>query len=157
MFPNNLTYPEAVLVVDDDPFLLQCACATLRRAGFYVFSASCPGDAFDIESVYPGEIRLLLSDVMMPDMTGPELAAELTARRREMRVLLMSACDARNRPRLEPGWRFLPKPFAPEVLVDAVSDALAAEGRDAPASLEFATLRHSGNLARTEPSGGLHV
>ena len=58
---RNVTYPAAVLVVDDEPVLLEYAVAALRRAGFFVFSASCPADAIDIESVYPGEIGLLLS------------------------------------------------------------------------------------------------
>jgi DNA-binding NtrC family response regulator len=144
-------------VVDDDPFFLQYAGAILRDAGFYVLSASSPGDAIEIESIYPGAIRLLLSDVMMPGMTGPDLAAALTARRRGLRVVLMSACDAFHRPLLRPGWRFVPKPFGSEALAGAVSDALFAEGSDAPAAVEPATRR---NLLRIAPTGapeGLRV
>lgn len=125
-------YPSAILVVDDDPSVVQYAGAILRNAGFYVLSACSPGDAIEIESVYPGAIRLLLSDVAMPGMNGPDLAAALTARR-GMRVLLMSACDAFHRPLLQPGWRFIQKPFGPEALTGMVRDALFMEGFDASA------------------------
>jgi DNA-binding response OmpR family regulator len=131
MSQRDATYPAAVLVVDDDPFFLQYAGAILRSAGFYVLSAGAPGDAMEIESIYPGTIRLLLSDVMMPDMSGPDLAATLTGRRPGMRVLLMSACEACDWPSLQPGWRFLPKPFGPEALAAAVSDVLSVEASDA--------------------------
>jgi DNA-binding NtrC family response regulator len=126
---RSATYPAAVLVVDDDPFVLQCMGAILRDAGFFALSASTPGGAIEIESVYPGTIRLLLSDVEMPEMTGPDLAAALTARRPGMRVLLMSACGALQKPLLRPGWRFIQKPFGPVVLVGAVSDALSVDSR----------------------------
>jgi DNA-binding NtrC family response regulator len=157
MSPHNATYPAAVLVVDDDPVFLQYVGAILRNAGFYVLSASSPGDAIEIESIYPGAVRLLLSDVMMPDMTGPDLAATLTARRRGLRVLLMSACDAFHMPLLRPGWRFVQKPFGPEALASMVSDALSVEGSDAPAVFESATRRNRLGITATEPSGGLHV
>jgi len=157
MARREATYPEAVLVVDDDPVFLQYAGAILRNAGFYVLSACSPGDAIEIESIYPGTIRLLLSDVVMPDMTGPDLAAALTPRRRGMRVLLMSACDAFHKPSLQPGWRFLQKPFGPEALAGAVSDALSLEGFDAPAFFESVTRCNLSSIAATEPSGGLHV
>jgi DNA-binding NtrC family response regulator len=126
---RTATYPAAVLVVDDDPFLLQCVGAILRDTGYFVLSASSPADAIEIESVYPGRIRLLLSDVEMPDMTGPDLAATLTARRPGMRVLLMSACGALRKPLFQPGWRFIQKPFGPAVLAGAVSDALSVDSR----------------------------
>ncbi len=153
---RSATYPAAVLVVDDDPFLLQCVGVILRNAGFFVLSASTPGGAIEIESVYPGTIRLLLSDVEMPEMTGPDLAAALTARRPEMRVLLMSACGALRKPLLQPGWRFIQKPFAPEDLTSAVSDALSVDGSDAPAGSlpvnNTTGVTARGNLHSSSPS-----
>jgi DNA-binding NtrC family response regulator len=157
MARREATYPEAVLAVDDDPVFLQYAGAILRNAGFYVLSADSPDEAMEIESIYPGTIRLLLSDVMMPGMSGPDLAAALTARRLGMRVLLMSACDAFHRRSLQPGWRFLQKPFGPEVLAGAVSDALSVEGLEAPAVFESVTRRNLLSVPAAEPSGGLHV
>jgi two-component system cell cycle sensor histidine kinase/response regulator CckA len=159
MFRRDTTYPEAVLVVDDDPFFLQYAGGILRSSGYYVLSAGSPGDAMEIESIYPGEIRLLLSDVMMPDMTGPDLAAALAGRRHRMKVLLMSACDAFHRPSLQPGWRFLHKPFGPEALAETVNSVLSVEGSDVPAEFESAGASR-GNLASissAEHSRGLHV
>ena len=116
---------ETILLVDDDSGVRRAARTILGRAGYRVLEAQTVGDAILLGEQHPDSIHLLLTDVVMPLMSGPELAARLLALRPAMRVLLVSgyagdelahhgAVDA----------AFLQKPFTPESLIHAVRDAL---------------------------------
>jgi len=78
-------------VVDDDPEVLALARDILGMEGFAVLEASGGEDALRVAKEHAGPIHLLLTDVMMPGMNGPELAHRLRATGRETKVLFMSA------------------------------------------------------------------
>ena len=113
-----------ILVVDDEPLVLEFVSTVLLRAGYAVISAVRPGDALAlIESPEP-RIDLLLSDVRMPGMTGPELARKAAAARPGLLVAFMSG-DCAALPAQFAGCTILRKPFQPPVLLQSVRASLA--------------------------------
>ena len=111
--------PATILLADDDPYVRKVLSAYLERAGFVVLSATNGEQALEIARSFEGAIRILVSDVTMPGMHGTELARTLTRERPDVKVLLISAAIMAPEA-LEPGWQFLPKPFAPQILLDKV-------------------------------------
>jgi signal transduction histidine kinase len=111
-----------VLVVDDDDDLRRMVERMLRRAGYTVVVAASGGDALAHARAYPGQIDLLLTDLVMPGMTGQELHRELVAERPRVQVVFMSGYHpgAPIDPR-----RFVAKPFDRDTLLAAVAEALA--------------------------------
>ena len=101
----------------------------LERAGFCVLVAGNAAQALQVESVTPGPIDLLLSDVMMPDMAGPVVANLLKKLRPEMRVMLMSGYPDGDMLLLNYGWHFIEKPFLPAKLVERVNHILHTQDR----------------------------
>lgn len=122
--------PETILVVEDNAAILKLVQVILEEAGFTVLAASSAKGAMGIEAEFGGTIHLLLSDVMMPDMCGPDLAEVLKRRRPEMRVMLMSGYADGAMLVLNHGWRFIEKPFLPTALVGGVAEVLHTEVRD---------------------------
>jgi CheY-like chemotaxis protein len=82
---------ELVLVVDDDPAVLRMAAKVLRRGGYEVLEAAGGREALAIADEHGDRIRLLLTDVVMPEMGGREVGEALHARHPAIRVLFMSA------------------------------------------------------------------
>src|SRR3984893_18043710 len=82
--------PQTVLLVEDHAEIRRLVQHTLEEGGFEVLVADDAAEALQIEGQFPRVIHLLLSDVMMPGMSGPELAKKLKQLRPEMRVMLMS-------------------------------------------------------------------
>jgi two-component system cell cycle sensor histidine kinase/response regulator CckA len=118
---------ETLLLVEDDPALRAVTREVLEGAGYRVHVASRAEEALAVSEAHPAVIDLLLSDVVMPGRSGPELAAELLARRPGLRVLYTSGytSDAIARHGLqEAGVRLLQKPFSPSDLLRAVREAL---------------------------------
>jgi PAS domain S-box-containing protein len=118
---------ETILVVEDTAPVRALATEVLRRYGYRVLEAPGASQAMLLAERHPGPIHLLLTDVAMPEASGPQLAARLLERRSEIRVLYMSGYmeDAIARDGvLEPGVRFLQKPFAPEALARRVRGVL---------------------------------
>ncbi|MBI1951731.1 MAG: PAS domain S-box protein [Acidobacteria bacterium] len=118
---------ETVLVVEDEQVVRDLACDILRLSGYLVLSASSCGEARKLSAAHAGPIHLLLADVVMPHMSGPELAGCLTASRPEMKILFMSgyAREAMvHRGVLPPDSPFLQKPFAPDALSRRVREIL---------------------------------
>lgn len=125
---------EKVLVVDDDPRVLQFVAATLERAGYRVHAVGCAEEAIErYNSARSDPFRLVLSDVLMPEVNGVDLARRLRGIDPDVRVLFMSGHVGPDFPRQElEGWQFelLPKPFRVEGLLRAVRGALdRAPGR----------------------------
>ena len=81
---------ETILVVEDEDQVRDVACGILKRLGYTVLVAAAPSEASAICANHPAPIHLLLSDVVMPEMSGPELARRLKQVRPDMKVLCMS-------------------------------------------------------------------
>jgi DNA-binding NtrC family response regulator len=115
---------ETILVVEDHPVVLEVVREILERAGFCVLTAGNGAQAIETERNAEETIHLLLSDVMMPDMSGPVVAQLLKRRRRDMRVILMSGYADGRMLLLNHGWHFIEKPFLPAALVKMVNEVL---------------------------------
>ena len=105
---------ETILLVDDEPQVRGFVRRALEEYGYRVLETAAVDDALEIGSSYPGRIHLLLTDVVLPDMSGPQLAARLAPLRPEMRILYMTgyADDAIvHRGVLAAGQALLVKPF----------------------------------------------
>ncbi len=119
---------ETVLVVEDEAGVRELACQFLRVKGYDVLEAEGGFQALEIAHRHPGTIHLLLSDMVMPKMSGGELAAQLRAVRPEMRIAFMSGYSEFSRGDLGKGFPEAPvlqKPFSPASLVEIVREALA--------------------------------
>ena len=116
-----------ILIVEDDPGIRELATKVLSRHGYQVLSA-CGGDeARDICERHGGAIDVLLSDVVMPGMSGPVVAAMLMKIRPSMKVIFMSGYtdDAVVRHGvMERDVPFLQKPFTPELLANKILEVL---------------------------------
>jgi two-component system cell cycle sensor histidine kinase/response regulator CckA len=121
--------PETILVVDDTPIVLAGVSLVLKNAGFTVLSASSPEEAIRISSDFAGTIHLLLTDVMMPGMSGPDLAKKLVEQRTELRVMLMTGYDGGDLLILNYGWHLITKPFVPTLLCEKVNAVLHSRNR----------------------------
>jgi len=121
---------ETVLFVEDDHDVLELVTLILKSAGFTVLSANTASEATQFVANFPGIIHLLLSDVEMPDIAGPELATKLKTIRSKLRVILMSGHADGALLVLNYGWHFIRKPFLPNLLVAAVKDVLAGVSRE---------------------------
>ncbi len=118
---------ETILVVEDDPAVLRLSCRILESSGYVVVPASSGADALRAAESRSGRIDLLLADVIMPGMSGGELAARLMEGTPSLRVLFMSgyADDVIARHGvLSDETLVLQKPFTMEQLVEAVDAAI---------------------------------
>ena len=125
--PTALRGSETVLVVEDDAAVLSLTCRALEAEGYTILCASDPSDALRIVERHGGEIHLLLTDVVMPGMSGRELAQQMAARRAGIRILYMSGYPgdaAVQKGALTRGSAFLQKPFAPDVLLRKIRETL---------------------------------
>jgi two-component system, cell cycle sensor histidine kinase and response regulator CckA len=127
MPPQDLRGTETILLVEDEAAVRAVTRQLLARNGYTVVEAADGPTALGLELQ---KLDLLLTDVVMPGMSGRELADQLTARRPGLRVLYMSGYtdDAVVRHgMLEPGLTYLEKPFRPDALLRKVRDALRRE------------------------------
>ena len=124
---DSLTGSETILLVEDDPQVLVVVNNILKRFGYEVLQANNPGEALLIGEKHRGEIHLLLTDVVMPHLSGPELAQRLAVLRTSMKVLCMSGyTDDSVVPRdlFDSGLAFLQKPITPERLGRKIREVL---------------------------------
>jgi len=113
-----------VLVVEDEPMLLELCRTVLERAGMRVHAAAYPDEALRLAG--EGGLRpdVLVTDVVMPGIGGPELAERLRTLLPGLPVVMVSGYPAdliEDEVRSRAGVRMLPKPFTPDELVAAVS------------------------------------
>ncbi|MGE0448857.1 MAG: PAS domain S-box protein [Vicinamibacterales bacterium] len=121
---------ETILLVEDEEGVRALTERILRRAGYHVLSAATGTEAEDIAEADATPIDLLLTDVVMPDRSGPVLAGQLLVRHPEMKVLYVSGYtdDAVvRRGVVGEGMAFLQKPYSPSVLTKKIRDVLGAE------------------------------
>jgi CheY-like chemotaxis protein len=105
---------ETILVVEDQPATAQITRILLESWGYRVLEAHCGEEALRMFEKDAEGIHLLLTDVIMPGMNGPQLAGELTARKPDLRVVFMSGYP--NDQLNQADTAFLPKPFNPSSL-----------------------------------------
>jgi PAS domain S-box-containing protein len=133
--PTTLRGTETVLLVEDDDQVRTVVCGILRRYGYHVIDARNAGEALLHSEKYSSPIHLLLSDVVMPQMSGPELAKRLVGVRPDMKVLCMSGYADDSIVRhgvLAAHIAFVQKPVTPEALTVRVREVLdgATRGSD---------------------------
>ena len=119
---------ETILVVEDDAAVHQMLVRVLERNGYYVLSARHANDALQASRTHAEPIDLLVTDVVLPRMSGPKLAAALRAARPDLRVLYISgyAWDTFEEDDVHPGEPFLRKPFSSLELARKVRETLDA-------------------------------
>jgi PAS domain S-box-containing protein len=124
---------ESVLLVEDELMVMEMVEKILRAQGYRVITASGGEEALAVAKDMNGEIDLLLTDVVMPRMSGGELARTLVAQHPDLKILFMSGYTedaAVHQGRLEHGADFLQKPFSPRVLADRVRTVLDSQFGD---------------------------
>jgi two-component system cell cycle sensor histidine kinase/response regulator CckA len=120
---------KTILVVEDTALVLKTVRTILENANFTVLAAASADEAMQLAGSAK-TIDLLLSDVMMPDVSGPDLALKLKELRPEMRVILMSGYGSGEMLILNYGWYFIEKPFIAGQLVAKINEVLREELRD---------------------------
>ncbi len=122
------TRDEVILVVEDDPLMRQMSADALRDLGYTVLDSGSATEALAIIDASP-EIRLLFTDVVMPDVNGKKLADEALRRRPDLKVLFTTGYTRNavvHGGVLDPGVNFLSKPFGLEQLASKVRTILDA-------------------------------
>ena len=120
---------ETILVVEDEDALRILLCRFFRLYGYEVLEARHGGEALLLSERHRGPIHLMVTDVVMPQMSGKELADRLAPLHPEMTVFFMSGYtdgDLTSYGLPEPSQHFIPKPFRPMDLVKKVRDILDA-------------------------------
>jgi CheY-like chemotaxis protein len=118
---------ETILVAEDEQIVRVLIRKVLEQAGYTVLVAGGGAEALQVAARHTGRIHLLVSDVVMPGMSGRELARRLLEARPDTKVLYLSgyADDAVERHGvLDPGTAFMQKPFSPSALALRVRDVL---------------------------------
>ncbi len=121
---------ETVLVVEDEPSLLDLGKLMLEDQGYRVLTAGTPGEAIRLAEDHPGEIHLLLTDVVMPGMNGQDLAKKMLPLYPNLKRLFMSGYPANviiHNSVLDEGVNFIQKPFSRKDLAAKVREVLDQE------------------------------
>jgi CheY-like chemotaxis protein len=123
---------ETLLLVDDDDPVREPLAEFLRLYGYTVLEARSGLAALEHAKKHPGEIDVLVTDVVMPRMGGKSLAESLMALRPKLKVLYLTGhgeSTIHKRGQLEPGVAVLQKPFPPEALVSRIHELAATHRR----------------------------
>jgi two-component system cell cycle sensor histidine kinase/response regulator CckA len=128
--PHEAEAPLSVLVVEDEGAVRRVTVRSLAHLGYRVFEAEGGQEALDILEREP--VDIVLSDVMMPGMTGPQLVGEMRRAEIHVPVLLMSGYPGDEQGRRD-RLPILRKPFTREALVAALHEALAEDPGEDPA------------------------
>jgi CheY-like chemotaxis protein len=123
---------QTVLLVDDEPSVLLVMRRLLEGHGYKVFHATSGREALEIWNAHQDEIDLLFTDLQMPEMNGSELAGRLRSLRPDLKILFTSGSGISVVEAMLATWhwrdRFVPKPYKPGALIEAVQGALADDG-----------------------------
>ncbi len=123
------TGTETILLAEDDDAVRTLTRSLLESCGYSVLDAATPGSALEICGHHSGTIHLLLTDVIMPELNGPELSRRVLARRPEIRVLFMSGYagdSAVEDSEVFDASNFIAKPFSLDALTAKVREVLDA-------------------------------
>ncbi len=126
---KQLRGTETILLVEDDAAVRTMVCEILQRNGYNVLETPNPGEALLVSEQHTGLIHLLLSDVIMPRMNGPDLAERLASWHPEMKVLFMSGYTGYtivNQGMIDPETAFIQKPFSTEALLKKAREVVTA-------------------------------
>ena len=118
---------ETVLVVEDEASILKLASRILEDLGYNILTAATPGEAVALANQNDGDIHLLITDVVMPEMNGRDLAEKLQTEYPKLKVLFMSGYTANviaHHGVLDADVHFLQKPFSKTDLAVKVKNAL---------------------------------
>lgn len=120
------TNTATALVVDDDSVVRRVVTATLERSGFTVYGSRSGDRGLSCFLEHSDEIDVVLTDVVMPSMSGPEMVEHILQHRPEIKVLFMTGYNASHVLPSNHAKRFsvLGKPFSPAALVKAVRECL---------------------------------
>jgi DNA-binding NtrC family response regulator len=136
---------QTILVVDDNASVRDFVVAVLERANFRVLSADSGANAIKVAAETKETIDLLLSDVEMPHLSGPDLGEALKKTRPNMHVMLMSGGPSGNLLVLNYGWAFVQKPFVATKLVQMITDVLNSPNRSQLGGQEFDSRKDTKN------------
>ena len=128
---------ETVLLVEDEPALRAVARRVLQRQGYAVLEAADGDAALALVATHQGPLDLLVTDVVMPGLSGRDLADRLTAARPDLRVLFVSGYSGEalaHHGILDPDLAYLEKPFNPDALAIKVREVLDRPPRVPPAA-----------------------
>lgn len=117
--------PERILIVDDEPGVLKMAVRMLESAGYRVMAAATSGEALALLDETSDTVDLMITDLVMPQMTGQDLAAEVRKRHPSLNVMFTSGADGATRAgarRLDAP--FLAKPYSKADLLRCVRQVL---------------------------------
>ena len=119
----GLAHPRRViLVVDDEPMVLDLVQSILVKAGHIVMAAADGQDALKLSRAYSGSIDVVVTDIKMPCMSGSELAEHVRRERPDTSILFMSGYTSGVLRDYATSPNFLEKPFAPKTLIDKVAE-----------------------------------
>ncbi|MBI9086494.1 MAG: PAS domain S-box protein [Desulfobacterales bacterium] len=119
---------ETILLVEDEKGILQMTTMMLERLGYTVLPASTPAEAIYIGESYAGKIDMLMTDVVMPEMSGWDMAKKLMQSYTDLKCLFMSGYTANviaHHGVLDEGIQFINKPFSKQELASKVREVLA--------------------------------
>ena len=117
---------KGILVVDDDDVLRSMITEHLRDLGYSVWEAADPVAALDIAGNAAQKVDLVVTDLVMPKMSGPHFVERLREMRPNVQILRVSGYPRQHHPRLSADVPFLQKPFTLDALESAVRSALGA-------------------------------
>ena len=126
--PKNKPKKITILIVEDEKLVRKLACKILMQEGYNVLAASNGREAYTLSKQYKGKISLLISDIVMPGMNGPELAKKLTVKRPKLKVIYISGyanVAIFDHNIFKKGKNFIQKPFTPDILLNKVEVILS--------------------------------
>lgn len=118
---------ETILLVEDEPSILKMTCSLLENQGYHLLAADTPGKAIEMAEQHAGDIHLLMTDVVMPEMNGRDLARRMHALRPGLKCLYMSGYTANviaHHGVLDESIHFIQKPFSLHTLATKLRDVL---------------------------------
>jgi two-component system cell cycle sensor histidine kinase/response regulator CckA len=122
--------PRTILLVEDEAFVCEVVCEVLSRAGYRVLKAGNATEALRIFREHAGSVELLLTDVVLPDRNGCDLAMELSTLCGGVKSIFVSGYPENvitKRGLKQAGWFYLPKPYSLTSLLQKIKEALPSD------------------------------